>query len=113
MKKGAMVLFLLLILIGCSQNLPYAESEERYKIFYIAPENKDDEHFEHFQWFTDFHEDKTDVGLLVYDLHLTEETYPSLDTKEAPYFYILDQKKVLFETNDFEEVRKFLEENIE
>ncbi|GAE37669.1 hypothetical protein JCM9157_4986 [Halalkalibacter akibai JCM 9157] len=114
MKKGTIALFLLLILIaiGCSQKYPYAMSEDRYNIFYIAPEDKDDEHFDYFQWFTDFHEENTEVGLLVYDLHLTQETYPSLKAKEAPYFYVLDKKRILLETTDFEEIRNFLVENI-
>lgn len=111
MKKGARLLFLLLLLIGCSQNLPYAESEERYRIVYIAPDNKGDEHFEHFQWFTNFHEENTEVGLLVYDLHLTQETYPSLKANEAPYFYVLDQNSILLETTDFEEIRNFLDKS--
>lgn len=114
MKKGTMVLFLFLILIiGCSQKLPYAVSEEQYKIFYIAPEVKDDNFWDYFQWLTDFHEDKSEVGLLVYDLHLTQQTFPSLNAKEAPYFYILDQKRILIETRDFDEIKDFLIENIE
>jgi hypothetical protein len=115
MIKGTISLFLLLILIviGCSQKFPYAMSDEQYKIFYIAPEDKDDEFFDHFQWVTDFHKDHTKVGLLVYDLHLTQETFPALNANEAPYFYVLNQKRILLETTDFEEIRNFLVENVE
>ncbi|MCT8139236.1 hypothetical protein H1D32_16920 [Anaerobacillus sp. CMMVII] len=49
----------------------------------------------------------------MYDLHLTQQTYPSLNAKEAPYFYILDQKRILIETTDFDEIKEFLIENIE
>ncbi|MFN7253531.1 MAG: hypothetical protein ACK4M9_22565 [Anaerobacillus sp.] len=116
MKTRTMVLFFFffLLLTDCSQKLPYAVSEEQYKIFYIAPpELKDDKFWDYFQWLTDFQEDKSEVGLLVFSLHLTQETYPSLNAKEAPYFYILDQKRILLETTNFEEIKEFLIENIE
>ncbi|MCT8139235.1 hypothetical protein H1D32_16915 [Anaerobacillus sp. CMMVII] len=61
MNKETVVLFLFLLLIGigtgCSQKLPYAVSEEQYKIFYIAPEIKDDKFWDYFQWVTEFHQD--------------------------------------------------------
>jgi basic membrane lipoprotein Med (substrate-binding protein (PBP1-ABC) superfamily) len=113
MKKLIFVLFLLmtLILIGCSQKLPYATSGEEFKVFYIVPENKDDEHFDRFEWLTDFHEEHSEIGLKVYDLNLTQIEYPSLNATETSYFYMLDRKSIILETSDFDEIKNYLIES--
>jgi hypothetical protein len=116
MKKVLIPIVTMLIilnLIGCSTNedLPYALPGNHYKIIYVTSDNTlgDEYYGENHEWLMEYGEDEgKEFSIIVNGLKGIQDTAPSLKADQAPYVYILSSKKMVLETSDFEEAKKFL-----
>ncbi|MBM7578184.1 hypothetical protein [Jeotgalibacillus terrae] len=108
LTRFLLTLILLLILTGCGNDYEKdgltSQSEDRYHLYQVGDE--------------DISESLWEAGVRnLYSYSIAEsqdraeENFPYLKIDTLPSYFVFDSKDLVYETNDIEELKKFLLEN--